>query len=258
LYAQTFSHFPLHPYWGKNRTFLASDSQIAAPTFISYDSTPGSKYYDQFRQVFEKNKILTQAEKEAAIWWADDPDETFTPPGNSYYMATIAIRKTNPSLVKCAETYARTGIAVADAFRNCWKWKYQFFSERPNTFIPSSIDEEWNSFWPDPPFPAFPSGHAIQASATATVLTDLFGDNFEFTDSAHVGRPRDSIRNVDFKARHFKSFWEAAQETADSRFYGGIHTPQDNNMGLEKGKEIANNINHLSWKKKAPQNLSNK
>lgn len=249
LYAQSFTHFPLHPHWGQNRTFLPVDSTIAAPAFIPYDSTPGSAYYNQFMQVYEKEKVLTQDEKEAAIWWADDPDATFTPPGHSYYFATLAIKKTHPDLIRCAETYARMGMAVADAFRNCWKWKYQFFTERANTFIPQHIDQHWESFWPDPPFPAFPSGHAIQAAAAATVLTDLYGDHFEFTDSAHVGRPRDEIRNTDFKARHFTSFWQAAEETANSRFYGGIHTPQDNARGLEKGKVIGENVNQLKWKK---------
>jgi hypothetical protein len=249
LYAQSFSHFPLHPHWGRNRTFLAIDSTIAAPVFIPFDTLPGSAYYNQFKQVYEKEKILTQGEKETAIWWADDPDVTFTPPGHSYYLSTLAIRKTRPAMIKCAETYARVGMAVADAFRNCWKWKYQFFTERANTFIPQHIDQEWISFWPDPPFPAFPSGHAIQAAAAATVLTNLYGENFAFTDSAHVGRERDEIRHADFKARHFNSFWEAAEETAMSRFYGGIHTPQDNARGLEKGKIIATNINQLHWKK---------
>ena len=249
LYAQSFSHFPLHPYWGKNRTFLAIDSAIADPVFIEYDTTPGSAYYNQYKQVFDKEKSLTQKEKETAIWWSDDPDETFTPPGHSFYLATLAIRKVKPDLIKCAETYARVGIAVADAFRNCWKWKFQFFTERPNTFIPQHIDREWHSFWPDPPFPAFPSGHAIQASAAATVLTDLYGEPFEFTDSAHAGRKRDELRNADFVVRHFNSFWEVAEETAHSRFYGGIHTPQDNTVGLEKGKEIGRNVNTLNWKK---------
>ncbi|MBZ5858944.1 vanadium-dependent haloperoxidase [Flavihumibacter profundi] len=249
LFAQSFSHYPLHPHWGRNRTFLSVDSAIAAPEYIPYDTLPSSAYYQQFMQVYEKRKVLTQAEKEAAIWWSDDPDVTFTPPGHSYYLATLAIRKTKPNLVKCAETYARVGMAVADAFRNCWKWKYQFFTERANTFIPQHVDQQWESFWPDPPFPAFPSGHAIQAAAAATVLTDLYGDHFEFTDSAHVGRPRDELRNTEFKARHFKSFWEAAEETAMSRFYGGIHIPQDNARGLEKGKIIADNINRLNWKR---------
>jgi hypothetical protein len=249
LYAQSFTHFPLHPHWGQNRTFLATDSAIEPPAYISYDTVPGSQYYNQFKQVYEKEKVLTQQEKEAAIWWSDDPDVTFTPPGHSYYLATIAVRKTKPDLIKCAETYARVGMAVADAFRDCWKWKYQFFTERANTFVPAHIDQHWESFWPDPPFPAFPSGHAIQAAAMATVLTDLYGDYFEFTDSAHVGRPRDEIRNTDFKARHFHSFWEAAEETANSRFYGGIHTPQDNAKGLEKGRIIGANVNRLHWKK---------
>lgn len=249
LYAQSFSHLPLHPYWGKNRTFLAIDSAVTAPVFIHFDTLQSSPYYQQFIKVYETNKALTQEQKETAIWWSDDPDVTFTPPGHSYYIGTIAIRKTKPSLIKCAETYARIGMAVADAFRNCWKWKYQFFTERANTYIPQHIDQHWESFWPDPPFPAFPSGHAIQAAAAATVMTDLYGDNFSFIDSSHVGRPRDEIRKADFKARHFSSFWQTAEETAMSRLYGGIHTPQDNERGLEKGKEIGNNINRLRWKK---------
>ncbi len=249
LYAQSFSHYPLHPHWGRNRTFIAVDSAIEPPVFIPFDTGRGSAYYNQFELVYQKEKLLTQAEKEAAIWWSDDPDVTFTPPGHSYYLATIAIRKTRPTLIKCAETYARLGMAVADAFRNCWKWKFQFFTERANTFVPQHIDQHWESFWPDPPFPAFPSGHAIQAAAAATVLSDLYGDHFSFTDSAHVGRPRDEIRNTDFKARHFESFWQAAEETAMSRFYGGIHTPQDNARGLEKGMIIGKNINRLHWKK---------
>ncbi len=249
LYAQSFSHYPLHPHWGRNRTFLAIDSALEAPACIPFDTTPGSPYYEQFMQVYKKEQVLTQAEKEAAIWWSDDPDVTFTPPGHSYYFATIAIRKTKPDLGKAAATYARIGMALADAFRNCWKWKYQFFTERANTFVPAHIDQHWESFWPDPPFPAFPSGHAIQAGAAATVLTAMYGDHFEFTDSAHVGRARDEIRSTDFKARHFHSFREAAEETAMSRFWGGIHIPQDNQRGLEKGDIIGNNFNQLKWTK---------
>ncbi len=248
MYAQSFSHHPLHPHWGRNRTFLRQDALLATPAMIPCDTTQNSAYYRQFKLVYEKK--LTQEEKEIALWWADDPSETFTPPGHSYYLATIVLRKTNPPLILWAETYARTGIAVADAFINCWKWKYYYFTERPNTFIPHFIDQEWESFWPDPPFPAFPSGHAIQSAAAAIVLTDLFGEPFSFTDSAHVGRPPDELRQVEFKARSYKSFWEVAVETANSRFYGGIHTPQDNHAGQEAGVLIGKNVNALRWRKK--------
>jgi len=249
LYSQSFSHHPLHPYWGKNRTFVTANGAIPNPEITQYDTTQGSPYYKEFLTVYEKDKRLTQQEKEMALWWGDDPADTFTPPGHSYFIATIAIKAKKPTLIKCAETYARTGMAVADAFIKCWKWKYDFFSERPNTFIPQYIDIEWESFWPDPPFPAFPSGHAIQAATAATIMMDLYGNEFSFVDDAHVGRERDEVREVDFVAQEFDSFWQVAEETADSRFYGGIHTPQDNTVGLTAGKEIAKNVNELNWKK---------
>lgn len=249
LYAQSFSHYPLHPHWGENRTFLKENSEIANPKFIPFSTNPNSAYYKQFLEVYNKRKTLTQAEKEAAIWWGDDPDETPTPPGHSYYLASMVLVQKKASLIQCAETYAKIGMGLADAFRNCWKWKYQYFSERPNTFITEHIDNQWESFWPDPPFPAFPSGHAIQAAVTATILADLFGPNCSIVDSTHVGRQRDDLRNVDFKTRKFTSFWQIANETADSRFFGGIHTRQDNQAGLIKGKEIGENIIKLYWRK---------
>ena len=248
LFAQSFSHHPLHPHWGKNRTFAIANKEVQDPQIIPYDTTPGSPYYKQFEDVYLKDLTLTQREKEAAIWWGDDPDVSFTPPGHSYYFATLALEGHQSTLIENAQVFAQMGMAVADAFINCWKWKYQFFTERPNTFIPKYIDEEWESFWPDPPFPSFPSGHAIQAAAAATILESNFGKEFTFTDRAHENRERDELKDTDFVIRSFDNFWDAAQETADSRFYGGIHTQLDNEVGLEKGIDIAKNIYALEWK----------
>jgi hypothetical protein len=248
LYGQSFSHFPLHPYWGGNRTFVKNNADMPIPEMIPYDTSKSSAYYQEYLKVYEKSKTLTLAEKEAALWWGDDPSETYAPPGHSYYLATVVLKKVNPPLPKCAETYAKIGMASADAFITCWKWKYHFWSERPSSFIPRNIDKEWVSWWPDPPFPAFPSGHATQAGATATVLIDLFGEQFDFVDSAHVDRPMDEIRQVGFRPRTFTSFWQVAEETADSRFYGGIHAPQDNDVGLAEGRKVGQNINALHWK----------
>lgn len=250
LFAQAISHNPLHPNWGRNRTFVKNNSDLPLPQIIAYDTVKGSPYYQEFEKVYEKDLQLTQDEKEAAIWWGDDPDVTFTPPGHSFYLATLAMEEVRPELIRCTEIYAKVGMSVADAFINCWKWKYHFFSERPNTFIPKYIDPEWESFWPDPPFPAFPSGHAIQAAAAATVLERSLGTTFPILDKAHLGRERDEIRDVDFVPRSFNSFWEVAQETADSRFYGGIHTAQDNKVGLEEGVKIGTNVDQLNWTKK--------
>ncbi|MFN8346217.1 MAG: phosphatase PAP2 family protein [Spirosomataceae bacterium] len=240
--------FPMQPYWGKNRTFIAAHGALPMPAPLAVSTQINSPYFQQYYDVYKKNISLTQLEKEISVWWADDPSETFTPPGHSYNIAAIAVKKSNVKLDKAAEAFARVGIAVADAFILCWKCKYAFNNERPYTFVRRAINPNWVPFWPAPPFPGYSSGHSTQSSASAVALEGLFGTDFTFVDDSHVNRPRDAKRNVDFKARSFKSFWEAAEESAYSRFLGGIHTFQDNDTGLKEGKKIGQNINNLQWK----------
>jgi hypothetical protein len=40
-----------------------------------------------------------------------------------------------------------------------------------------------------------------------------------------------------------------AVECAYSRFLGGIDTTQDNQVGLDEGKLIGQNVNKLNWRK---------
>ncbi len=249
---QTISLFPLHPHWGNNRTFLLGNSTIPVSPILPFSTDPASDYYKLYKEVYDKDHTLSLEEREIAAWWGDDPTETFSPPGHSYYLATIAIKNSKSNVVKAAEAYARTGLAVADAFINCWKAKSTYFNERPSSFVKKYIDPAWIQFWPEPPFPAFPSGHATQAAAAATVLTDLFGGSFPFTDDSHKGfRRYDDLRFLDLRypARSFSSFWEAARECAYSRFLGGIHTQQDNIAGEQEGELIGKNVNALRWKK---------
>ena len=239
----------LHPDWGRNRTFIPANADLPLPKPLDYSTSPTSDYYKMYRAVYDTNKQLTQAQKEAAIWWSDDPSQTFTPPGHSYNLARIAVRTANADLAKAIETYARVGMAVADAFVCCFRVKYTYVNERPSSYVRANIDRSWLPFWPEPPFPAFTSGHSTQGAATATVLTDLYGEGFRFTDNSHAGRPRDTFRNVDFTVRQFNSFQESAEESGQSRIWGGIHTRQDNEVGLSEGRKIGRNINQLAWMK---------
>lgn len=247
-FGQLVSSFPLQPFWGKNRTFSIKNN-LPVPSFLAYSQDKDSPYYKQFEQVFQKRITLTQEEKEIAAFWADDPSETFSPPGHSYNIANIVVRQSNVNLFKAAETYAHVGMAVADAFVNCWKTKYTYHTERPNSFIIRFIDPKYSQFWPEPPFPAFYSGHASQAAAAAEVLTKLYGSKFMYIDSSHQGRPADKVRNIEFKNRSYASFYEAAEEAGLSRIYGGIHILQDNIVGLQEGAKCGNNINQLIWRK---------
>jgi hypothetical protein len=248
LNGQVVSFYPLHPFWGQNRTFSPENSKMPVPKLITYSKIVGSEYYNGMNEVYLKNITLTQTEKEIAAWWGDDPTETFTPPGHSYSIANLVIKAEKPDLYKAAETYARVGMAVADAFINCWKAKYTYHCERPSSYVRTNINGSWSQLWPEPPFPAFYSGHSVQGASSATVLEALYGATYSFTDTSHEGREKDQLRDIDFKPRKFNSFWAAATESAMSRFYGGIHTKFDNEVGLAEGKKIGANINKLNWK----------
>ena len=240
---------PMQPTWGNNRTFVPSNQTMAIPNPIPFSTSVTSSYFSQYFEVYTINKSLTQEQKEISVWWADNPGETFTPPGHSYAIAGIAVKQAKVGLGRATEAFARTGITVNDAFINCWKCKYKFNNERPYTMVRRTIDANWIPFWPAPPFPGFPSGHATQSAAVATVLTDLFGQNFAFTDDTHVGRVKDAKTGVEFKARSFRSFDGFATESALSRLYGGIHTRQDNETGLAEGRKIGKNVVALKFKK---------
>jgi hypothetical protein len=81
------------------------------------------------------------------------------------------------------------------------------------------------------------------------VLADLYGSRFRLIDNTHQGRPRDQFRRIDYVPREYNSFWATAEEAAQSRFYGGIHTQQDNQIGLAEGKKIGQHINNLNWQR---------
>lgn len=240
---------PMQPTWGTNRTFVPANQNMVIPTPIPFSSSLVSSYFLTYFEVYTKSKSLTDEEKAIAVWWADDPVETFTPPGHSYNIANIALKQTKAGLGKAAEAFARTGITVNDAFINCWKCKFKYNNERPYTMLRRTVDANWKPFWPAPPFPGFPSGHATQSGAAAAVLTDFFGDNFAFVDDSHAGRENDATTGIAFKARSFKSFSQFATESANSRFFGGIHPRQDNETGLSEGRKIAKNVLALKFKK---------
>jgi hypothetical protein len=81
-----------------------------------------------------------------------------------------------------------------------------------------------------PPFPEFPSGHSTITRAAATVLTQMFGNNFAFEDTS-------DLKYIGMK-RSYNSFVEAADEASISRVYGGIHYRFSVDEGAREGKKV--------------------
>ncbi len=186
-----------------------------------------------YRQSF----LNTDEEKAIARFWTDNPG-SFTPPfgtptglpsGHWMLIAQQALAARGADLTDAVETFALTGIALHDAFLNCWTWKYRYNLLRPITYVHRYIDSTWTTLINTPQFPEHTSGHSVASPAAATVLTATLGA-LPFTDHSH-----DTRGHV---ARSFASFSHAAQEAARSRLYGGIHYPHAIEAGFAQGEQI--------------------
>jgi len=235
----------LLPYWGENRTMAIGDgSECIPPPPPAYSTDPESAFYKEAYEVYDTVKNITAEQNEIALFWADDPGLTFTPPGHSVSILNQVIEAGDYDLYEAAEAYARLGIAVNDAFISVWYTKYVYNLIRPITYIRQYIEPTWNTpFITDPvvtpPFPEYTSGHSVQSGAAAGVLTGYFGDNYAFTDRSHVDRG--------LAPRSFESFNAFADEAAISRLYGGIHFRSAIEIGVEQGQCVARSVNALDW-----------
>lgn len=99
--------------------------------------------------------------------------------------------------------------AVSDAFMECWKVKFTYWTARPDmrsTHIETAM--------PDPNFPSYISGHSTISKAAADVL------------SVMVPRYADQ--------------WQTwAMQARESRLKAGIHFEVDNRVGFDVGTDVA-------------------
>jgi hypothetical protein len=232
----------LQPYWGNNRPFvLASGAEHDPGPPPSFSTAAGSPFHAEAVEVYETVNALTDEQRAIALFWADDPGQTATPPGHSLAILTQLLEERQASLAAAAEAYAKAGMAVADAFIGCWHSKYTYHLIRPISYIQQHLDPGWGveeRALPvtTPPFPEYTSGHSAQTGAFAQVLFDLFGD-FPFTDHTHDARG--------LAPRSFSSCFEMAEETAISRLYGGIHFRAAIERGIEQGRAIGKRVSGL-------------
>jgi hypothetical protein len=229
---------PLLPDWGENRSFaMPSGAACDLPPPEAFSVAPESAFYRQAVEVDDTVARLTPEQKDIARFWSDDPMLSTTPPGHWIQLALKISDDLNLPIEKRVDVLVRLGVATADAFIGCWRSKFNFDRVRPLTYIRAHIDPNFTPLLITPPFPEYPSAHSTQSGAAATVLTQEFGENFAYEDSAHE---RDGLA-----PRKFASFWAAAQEAAISRLYGGIHFRAAIERGLDQGRCVGRYANAL-------------
>lgn len=232
---------PVEPYFNTVRPFtLDSASQFKPAPPIPYSEEKGSAFFELMQA--NHDVALDLEERTIAAFWDCNP---FALENKGHLM--VGMKKispgahwmgiTNIACLKAGKDFAQTlkistsvAIGLMDGFMTCWDEKYKSNRIRPETVIRMHLDPHWKPFLQTPPFPEYLSGHSVVSSAAATILTHYFGDNFEYLDTVE--------ERFGLKARHFKSFNAAAEESGMSRFYGGIHFMDAIENGQTQGHSV--------------------
>jgi hypothetical protein len=242
----------LEAHWMEIRTLvLDSAGQCRpdpAPEFNIKDTS--SVFYKGTMEVKRVGDSLTEEQKHIADFWDDNPfkmnvsghvmfaTKKFSPAGHWMNIVGIVADKAKVDFNATVYAYAKSSVALYDAFISCWEEKFRSNVVRPETVINKYIDPEWRPYIQTPPFPSYTSGHSVISGSVAEVMTEIFGDNFSYTDTSEIefGIPH----------RSFTSFRQAALEASWSRMYGGIHYRFDlengNKEGIEVGKLVVDRI----------------
>jgi hypothetical protein len=147
------------------------------------------------------------------------------------------------SLPQTARLFALMDMAVSDALGTSFTSKYEYELWRPVTAIrraaedgnaATDADPTWSTLHPaTPPYPTYAGNAATVSTASTTVLAGVLGtDDIAFNiDWGRYGFPG--------VTRSYSGFSDAANESADSRIYGGIHFRFDSDAGQQIGTDAA-------------------
>jgi hypothetical protein len=245
----------MEPHWNKIRPLVMDSATlfVPPPPFKFNVKDSGSDYYKQVMLSKKAVENLTPEQKHIADFWDDNPfklnvsghvmfgTKKFSPPGHWMSITGIAAEKAKADFATTVYAYAKTSIALFDAFIECWDEKYRHNTVRPETVINKYFDANWQPYLQTPPFPEYTCGHSTCSSAAAEALTSVFGDNFSYTDSTEL--------EFGIKSRSYKSFRDAAEENNWARFYGGIHFHHSCIVSTEYGRKVGGLVvNRLKMK----------
>ena len=237
----------VEPHWNKIRPFtLDSAGQFKPNPPVAFSTKKGSDFYKLAQEVMDIRNNITDEQKWIASFWDCNPfmmnvnghvmfaNKKISPGGHWINITANACRTQKLTAARSAEAYVRVALSLADAFISCWDEKYRSKLIRPETYINQYMDENWVPILQTPPFPEYTSGHSTISGSAATALTDLFGDNYQFSDSTEM--------EFGIPARSFTSFQQAANEASVSRLYGGIHYRPALDEGLRMGRAIGAHV----------------
>lgn len=233
----------IEPNWMKLRpVMIDSASQFLPKPPAKFSKEKDSDFYKLATEVYKMGSELSAEQKAIADFWDCNgfkvnlkghvmfATKAMTPGGHWMGITGIVCNNQKADFEKTVYAFTGVSFAVMDAFIACWNTKFAYNLVRPETYINRYIDNTWTPYLQTPPFPEYTSGHSIISSASATVLTNIFGEKTPFVDNTE--------RRWGWPDRTYKSVKEAAREAAISRMYGGIHYREAMEEGLKEGEKV--------------------
>lgn len=240
----------VEPNWRIIRPMLVESSdQFMPPPLAHFSTDTSSEFYRLVKEVYAISKdtgAKGEYEKTIAGFWDCNPfaiqtsghmmigNKKISPGGHWMDIAAIAAGVKGLDFDHTVEAQTLVAVTLMDAFICCWDEKFRSNRVRPETFINRHMDARWQPYLQTPPFPEYTSGHSVISTASAEVLSYLFGSRLDYTDNTE--------QLWDIKPRSFHSFREAAEEAAISRLYGGIHYRDGVTSGQVQGKAVGEYI----------------
>lgn len=223
------------PGWGNVTPFtLLSASQFWLPGPPALSSETYAKDYQEVKSLGgQSSTARTPEQTEIARFW-------FQGPSSMYHIARTVAAQRNLDAWDSARLLGLTSLVLADSFIAGFKIRYVYDLWRPVTAIREGAadgndatdgDPSWNSLQNTPAVSDYPSTQSTFSGAVAEVLAGVLGTD-QVSFSMTSGPPFPDIK------RSFTSFSQAAQESADSRVYAGIHFRTACKDGLTLGRKI--------------------
>jgi hypothetical protein len=222
-----------------SRPFLAYSLTATAPPLpFPYSEDPSSQFYKETKSVYDIGVNLTTEQKAIANWWADagGAGTGVAAPYHILSIVTSVLETQQVGLWRAVAVYAKTGIGLKDGPINTFRAKYQYNLLRPITYIRRHLDANWLAYLLNPPYPEYPSGLVSNYGPVVQVLIREFGD-IPVRDDAYAWRG--------LPARQFSSLSDLLAEAAVSRVYAGIHYQFTQDISIEMGKKLGDEIAEL-------------
>lgn len=237
----------IEPHWNKIRTLvLDAPDQFEPKPPLEFSLEEGTPFMDQLREAYEVGGRDNSKGVDIAKFWDCNPyvalqqghvmyaNKKITPGGHWMGITGIASKKAKFNFSETVNAFTNVSIALFDGFISCWDEKWKTIVVRPETLINEYIDRDWKPLLQTPPFPEYTSGHSVISASAAVTLTHLFGEDFHFEDTTEM--------EYGLPSREFDSFFQASEEAALSRLYGGIHYRMAIEEGYEQGLKVGNYI----------------